>query len=84
MTFTVAETHVQDFSKLFNTRHVCSDGKARSRAHYGEGTGNIWLDDVGCSGFENSILNCTHKRIGAHNCDHGEDAGVECKSVLIN
>ena len=67
-----------------NTEYVCSGGKARISAHYGQGSGNILLDDVGCSGFETSILNCTHSGIGVHNCNHGEDAGVECQFVLIN
>ena len=25
-----------------------------------------------------SIFSCTHNGIGSHNCDHNDDAGVEC------
>lgn len=69
---------MQDFSKLFNTGHVCRGGKAKMSARYGQGSGQILLDNVGCSGFEHSILSCRHNGIGEHNCGHHEDAGVDC------
>ncbi|NXH67618.1 MARCO protein, partial [Hydrobates tethys] len=42
------------------------------------GTGQIWLDDVNCSGHERSIFDCPKPNWGVHNCSHNEDAGVEC------
>lgn len=54
-----------------------SSGKALSS--YGGGTGNIWLDNVGCLGTENSLWLCTKSSWGSHNCNHSEDAGVECR-----
>uniref|UniRef100_A0A667Z9F5 SRCR domain-containing protein n=1 Tax=Myripristis murdjan TaxID=586833 RepID=A0A667Z9F5_9TELE len=42
------------------------------------GTGNIWLDDLRCTGTETSIFDCPHSGVGVHNCNHGEDAGVQC------
>uniref|UniRef100_A0A668A3S6 SRCR domain-containing protein n=1 Tax=Myripristis murdjan TaxID=586833 RepID=A0A668A3S6_9TELE len=42
------------------------------------GTGNIWLDDLGCTGNERSIFDCPHNGVGVNNCNHGEDAGVQC------
>ncbi|NXG22924.1 MARCO protein, partial [Grallaria varia] len=42
------------------------------------GTGQIWLDDVSCSGSESSIVACTKRDWGVHNCNHNEDVGVEC------
>ena len=50
---------------------------ARS-AFYGQGTGQIWLDNVNCVGNEGTIGNCSHNGWGTHNCHHGKDAGVKC------
>ncbi|XP_033097344.1 deleted in malignant brain tumors 1 protein-like [Anneissia japonica] len=49
-----------------------------SNAHFGQGSGNIWLDNVGCTGSENSISECSHNGWGVHNCNHGEDIGILC------
>ena len=51
-------------------------------AHYGEGTGPIWLDDLQCVGNESDIFTCVHNGIGDHNCVHNRDASVECSSML--
>jgi hypothetical protein len=45
------------------------------------GTGQIWLDDVTCSGSEQYLGSCPHGGWGLHNCDHSEDSGVECSST---
>jgi hypothetical protein len=46
-----------------------------------DGTGQIWLDDLDCTGSEQYLTNCSHKGWGNHNCHHSEDAGVECSST---
>ena len=45
---------------------------------FGPGTGETLLDDIACSGNEQSIFDCSHNGIGVHNCEHSEDAGVRC------
>ena len=39
----------------------------------------IHLDEIRCSGNEESLLNCTHGGVGVHNCEHLEDVGIICK-----
>ena len=43
---------------------------------YGEGTGDILLDDVQCHGTELNIGHCEFEAL--HNCEHAEDAAVSC------
>ena len=49
-----------------------------SRAMFGEGQGQIWLDDMQCDGNESVLHLCRHRGVGFHNCGHREDAGVIC------
>ena len=81
-------TVCDDIWNMNNARVVCrqlgySDAvSALSYAHFGAGSGQIWLDDVNCAGSEDSIHNCPHNGWGSHNCNHNEDAGVVCLSKL--
>uniref|UniRef100_A0A8C8DRM6 Soluble scavenger receptor cysteine-rich domain-containing protein SSC5D n=1 Tax=Oryzias sinensis TaxID=183150 RepID=A0A8C8DRM6_9TELE len=47
-------------------------------AYFGAGTGQIWLDDVLCTGSESDLSQCTHNGFGINNCGHGEDASAIC------
>uniref|UniRef100_A0A672RAC1 SRCR domain-containing protein n=1 Tax=Sinocyclocheilus grahami TaxID=75366 RepID=A0A672RAC1_SINGR len=49
---------------------------------FGQGSGQIWLDDVLCSGTETALQNCASLAWGVHNCFHHEDVGLLCEGEL--
>uniref|UniRef100_A0A671EVP6 SRCR domain-containing protein n=1 Tax=Rhinolophus ferrumequinum TaxID=59479 RepID=A0A671EVP6_RHIFE len=68
-----------------NAAHVvcrqldCGEGiGALGSSHFGEGVGDIFLDDVQCQGDEATLGQCWHLGLSIHNCGHREDAGVVC------
>ena len=59
--------------------HTYTGAIAVPRARYGQGTGDIFLDNVECTGSETELLQCLHQGTGNSNCRHSEDAGVFCQ-----
>jgi hypothetical protein len=57
---------------------VAVGSEALDRAAFGAGTGQIWLDNVACTGSESRLIDCPANSLGSHNCVHREDAGVRC------
>lgn len=47
-------------------------------ASFGQGSVPIALSNVGCSGGELRLLDCSATYLTSSSCHHGEDAGVRC------
>ncbi|XP_065911543.1 scavenger receptor cysteine-rich domain superfamily protein-like [Dysidea avara] len=77
-------TICDDFWDINDARVVCRElgfpsvVAAKSYAHFGPGLGEIWLDDIHCTGSETNLTKCRHSGWGKHNCVPSEDAGVVC------
>ena len=56
---------------------------AHQSAHFGQGSGQILLDELRCTGTEKSLLQCPHGGINSHDCRHTEDVSVTCKFAEI-
>ena len=57
------------------------DGKhgAKINAWFGQGTGRIQMDELGCSGKENNLNDCyQYGWSTSYGCSHADDAGVYC------
>ena len=50
------------------------------RSEVEDGTGQILLDHVVCTGDEQDLTSCFHRGWGRQDCVHSNDAGVECSS----
>ena len=59
-----------------------TDAVAFSRAHFGAGTGTIYLDNVGCTGSENNLIDCPRSSTVSCFGGHQEDAGVRCQGLV--
>ena len=55
---------------------------ARSGAAFGQGSGDIFLDNVVCDGFERRLVDCASNPPATSNCLHTRDAGVVCQPLI--
>ena len=60
---------------------MSTDAVAFSNAHFGPGTGTIYLDGVGCIGTENTLNDCPRSSFVSCTFSHAEDAGVRCQGL---
>ena len=51
---------------------------ALSQSYFGEGLGQILLDEVSCTGSEERLIDCRALPLGVHDCIPSGDAGVTC------
>ena len=68
-----------------NTDDICPspDALAFGSAHFGAGSGEIFLDNVGCTGSESSLLDCSRDTSVSCSSGHSEDAGLRCHGEPI-
>ncbi|XP_016133767.1 scavenger receptor cysteine-rich type 1 protein M130-like [Sinocyclocheilus grahami] len=55
---------------------------APKSAHFGEGSGPIWISNLMCTGSESTLMNCRLFGWGIE-ANHTEDAGVICSGVRL-
>ena len=61
------------------TALLLDEVEAFTGSHFGHGIGPIFVDKLGCSGTESSLVDCNRfAGLGLHSCDHSQDAGVSC------
>ncbi|XP_051793028.1 deleted in malignant brain tumors 1 protein-like [Acanthochromis polyacanthus] len=75
-------THQDTSESCTDATVVCTSRPPSPGAFFGEGQGDIWLDDVNCFGNETSLQHCRRPSFGENNCGHSEDAGVVCSGMV--
>uniref|UniRef100_A0A8C1KS91 Soluble scavenger receptor cysteine-rich domain-containing protein SSC5D n=2 Tax=Cyprinidae TaxID=7953 RepID=A0A8C1KS91_CYPCA len=51
-------------------------------AHFGQGSGPIWMSGVLCAGSESALKNCGSAGWSIHTCNHNLDASVICSGQI--
>ena len=51
-----------------------------TRGLHGQGSGIVWLDNVGCTDGDEYLATCYHSNWVDNTCDHSNDAGVICST----
>ena len=75
---TTEQLHCWPIPKYASSIYFFAAISAPGYASFGQGTGEIFLDYLRCSGNESRLIDCPHRGIGTHYCSHSEDAGVVC------
>ena len=57
-----------------------------SQALYGSYTESVWpihINDLNCTGSEESVWECPHNGIVGYSCNHRQDASVVCQGESL-
>ena len=58
----------------------CTGAVAYPNARFGQGTGPIFVNNLQCTGTENTIFDCMSDGLGSiGTCSHADDASVMCQ-----
>ena len=57
---------------------VIIGARALTVSYNSQGTGDIWLDSVECTGTEMRLADCPSNPLGGQNCRHTQDASIRC------
>ncbi|XP_016302878.1 deleted in malignant brain tumors 1 protein [Sinocyclocheilus anshuiensis] len=57
--------------------------EAKSAAHFGQGSGPVWISDLQCSDTDSRLRDCKSSGWGRGSCGHEKDAGVICKGESL-
>ena len=52
-------------------------------AHFGSGVGQIYLDNVNCTGRESNLTECPQSSTVTCTNGHSQDAGVRCQGMYF-
>ena len=76
---------LQHFIYSCKNRIHSTGGEPLLNAYFGQGGGQVVLNDVQCTGSENKLLACRSSPLlkVSSNCDHSDDAGVRCEGIPI-
>ena len=55
----------------------------RGISSFGTPPNPIFLTNLRCVGSESFLVNCSSSGIGFHQCDHSQDAGVQCFGTAL-
>ena len=67
---------------LKTLRFVTTGAVAFTNAHFGAGTGPIYLDNIDCNGTESNLTSCEQSSYVSCYYGHSEDAGVRCQGAF--
>ena len=64
---------------MYSHAFIPTDAVAFRNAHFGTGSGPIYLNSVDCSDSESNLVDCSHGSFVSCSRGHFADAGVRCQ-----